>query len=229
MQNIGAVILAAGESSRFGRPKQLIQFGGQSLVRRIVDAADEAGCSPIIVVVGDDDEKNAIQSPHLHPLPLPRGEAIPDGTLADLIQCELEQTPAKIVKNRNWRAGIGTSICVGVQGLIDNEPTVETIVLLVCDQPFVDAEVIKKLIALQVQTKRAILASSYSDTLGVPALFDRSCFQELLALDDQSGAKKIIFSNRDRVAEFSFPEGKIDIDTVEDYEKLTQTGSSRME
>jgi molybdenum cofactor cytidylyltransferase len=54
----------------------------------------------------------------------------------------------------------------------------------------------------------------------VPALFDRSCFPELLALDDTSGAKAIILSNRERVAEFPFPEGKIDIDTAADYEKL---------
>jgi molybdenum cofactor cytidylyltransferase len=54
MLTVGAVILAAGESARLGRPKQLIQFRGKSLLRRIVDAADEAGCSPIAVVIGRD-------------------------------------------------------------------------------------------------------------------------------------------------------------------------------
>ncbi len=141
MLNIGAVILAAGESSRFGRPKQLIQFRGKSLVRRIADAAGEAGCP-------------------------------------------------------------------------------EAIALLVCDQPFVDARTIARLIMLREKTKRTIVASSYANTLGVPALFDRSCFQELLALDNATGAKMVILSNRERVAEFPFPEGKIDIDTLADYEKL---------
>ena len=92
--------------------------------------------------------------------------------------------------------------------------------LLVCDQPFVDAKTIEELIALRAKTEKTIVASSYSDTLGVPALFDRSCFQELLALNDASGAKAIILSNRERVAEFPFPQGKIDIDTVEDLEQL---------
>jgi molybdenum cofactor cytidylyltransferase len=73
------------------------------------------------------------------------------------------------------------------------------------------------------------VASSYSSTLGVPALFDHSCFPELLALDDKSGAKAIILSNPERVAEFAFPEGRIDIDTTEDLERLKETGSSRME
>ena len=59
MPNVGAVILAAGGSSRLGRPKQLLQFRGKTLVRRIVDAALEGGCSPIVVVVGSDKGKIA--------------------------------------------------------------------------------------------------------------------------------------------------------------------------
>ena len=66
------------------------------------------------------------------------------------------------------------------------------------------------------------MASSYSNTLGVPALFDRSYFEELLRLNDESGAKSIILANRERVAELPFPEGKIDIDTVEDYERFVR-------
>jgi molybdenum cofactor cytidylyltransferase len=93
--------------------------------------------------------------------------------------------------------------------------------LLTCDQPFLKTDTIERLIATREKTKKVIVASSYSETLGVPALFDRSCFQELLALDDETGAKAIILSNRERVVELLFPEGKIDIDTAADYEKLT--------
>ena len=193
MPNIGAVILAAGKSSRLGQPKQLLQFHGKTLVRRIVDAAREAGCSPIVVVIGSDKEK---------------------------VARELEQTNAVIVENVNWNNGMGTSIRGGVQHLIDIAPNVEAIVLLVCDQPLVDSHTIEQLIALGEKTKKAIVASSYAGTLGVPALFDRSCTEELLRLDDGSGAKPIIFSNHDRVAEFPFPEGKIDIDMAADYESL---------
>ena len=192
MPNIGAVILAAGESSRLGQPKQLVQFRGKSLVRRIVDAATEAGCSPITIVLGSDSKK---------------------------IEDELAGTGVAIVKNENWRAGIGTSIRAGVQNLLSQAPNLEAIVLLVCDQPFVDARVIKGLIELRQKTNKSIVASAYSGTLGVPALFNRSCFQELLALGDDTGAKSIIMRNRERVAEFPFPQGEIDIDTVADYEK----------
>jgi molybdenum cofactor cytidylyltransferase len=193
MPNIGAVILAAGKSSRLGQPKQLIQFRGKTLVRRIVEAAHEAGCSPIVVVIGSDKDK---------------------------VARELEQTNAVIVENVNWENGMGTSIRGGVQRLIDLAPNVEAILLLVCDQPFVDSNTIEQLIALGEKMKKAVVASSYAGTLGVPALFDRSCAGELLQLDDTSGAKPIIFSNHDRVAEFPFPEGKIDIDMGADYESL---------
>jgi molybdenum cofactor cytidylyltransferase len=97
-------------------------------------------------------------------------------------------------------------------------------VLLACDQPFVSARTIEQLIALREKTKKAIVASSYSDTLGVPALFDHSCFAEFLALNDETGAKTIILANRKRVAEFPFPEGKIDIDTPADLENLNEHG-----
>ena len=194
MQKIGAVILAAGESSRFGRPKQLVQFRGKSLVRRAVNAAKDANCSAIVVVLGS---KRA------------------------QIERELKETDAIVAENQDWRRGMGSSIRVGVEGAVNQAPDIEAIVLLTCDQPFVKTDTIKCLIAMREKTKKAIVASSYSQTLGVPALFDRSCFQELLALDDETGAKTIILSNRERVAELLFSEGKIDIDTAADYEKLT--------
>jgi molybdenum cofactor cytidylyltransferase len=199
MQDIGAVILAAGESSRLGQPKQLIQFRGKSLVYRIVDAAKKARCSPTVVVIGSDREE---------------------------VERELKAESVVIVGNENWRRGIGTSIRAGMRRLIDKAPTLEAVVLLVCDQPFVDARTIARLLTLREKTKRAIVASRYANTLGVPALFDRSCFQELAALDNATGAKTVILSNRERVTEFPFLEGRIDIDTLDDYEKLLSASSS---
>ena len=195
---IAAVILAAGESSRLGQPKQLIQFRGKTLVRRVVDAASEAGCQPILVVLGSETETELVQG----------------------ISSELKNTGATIISNPNWKGGIGTSIRAGVQHLIEIAPGVEATVLLACDQPFVNRAVIEGLITLHHETRKPIVAARYAGTLGVPALFDRSRLQDLLGLDDFAGAKSIILSNRDQVAEFPFPEGEIDIDTPEDCERL---------
>jgi molybdenum cofactor cytidylyltransferase len=198
-KRIGAVILAAGGSSRFGRPKQLIPFRGKSLVRRIIDAACEAGCSPIVVVIRSEDEK-------FHP--------------------ELDRAGVVIAQNHQWPRGIGSSIRRGIEALTNSSPDVEASVLLVCDQPAVDSRVIQRLIALRETTGKSIVASSYGDTLGVPALFTRSIFEELLSLGDKAGAKSIVLRSRERVASLSFPEGEIDIDTWEDWEKLDDGNQS---
>jgi molybdenum cofactor cytidylyltransferase len=84
----------------------------------------------------------------------------------------------------------------------------------------VNARVIEDLIATHETTKKEIIASSYADTVGVPALFNRSLFERLLSLGDEAGAKSIILQNPERVAQFAFPEGAIDSDTWEDWEKL---------
>ena len=190
---IGAVILAVGGSSRFGRPKQLILLRGKSLIRHIIDAACEAGCSPVVIVVGSDEEK---------------------------LHRELDRACIVRVQNKQWQRGIGSSIRCGIRQLMKSAPDVEASLLLVCDQPAVDARVIERLIALRETTRKSIIASSYADTLGVPALFDRSFFPELLSLNDKAGAKSIISRNRNRVEEFAFPQGEVDIDTSEDWEKL---------
>jgi len=214
--HIAAVILAAGESSRLGQPKQLIQFRGKTLVRCMVDAASEARCRPILVVLG-----NSKQTSHLHSPGSPTREAREhEIELVEGISSELKKTGATIVANPNWKSGIGTSIRAGIQQLIEIAPGLEATVLLACDQPFVDRAVIGGLITLHHETRKSIVAASYAGTLGVPALFDRSRLPDLLGLDDSAGAKSIILSNRDQVAEFPFPEGEIDIDTPEDCERL---------
>src|SRR4029077_10487175 len=190
-------ILAAGGSSRFGEPKQLIRFRGKSLVRRIIDAACEAGCSPVVVVIGSEDEK---------------------------LHRELDRTNVIRAHNQEWQRGIGSSIRCGIQALINSAPDIEASVLLVCDQPAVGARVIERLIALRETTCKSIITSSYANTLGVPAVFDRSVFGELLSLGDEAGAKSIILRNPERVAQFQFPEGEIDVDTRSDWQKLNQGG-----
>jgi molybdenum cofactor cytidylyltransferase len=194
---VGAVILAAGESSRFGQPKQLLPFRSKTLVRTVIDAAREAGCSPVVVVIGSNAEK---------------------------VQQELAHTNVVKIQNKNWQRGIGSSIRTGVQTLIHEVPDVEATLLLVCDQPAVNAPFIERLIATREATKKNIVGSSYADTVGVPAIFDRSFFKELLSLGDESGAKSIILRNREHVAQFPFPEGALDVDTLEDWQKLSDRG-----
>jgi molybdenum cofactor cytidylyltransferase len=191
MLKVGAVILAAGGSSRFGEPKQLLTFHGETLVRRAMRVATEAGCSPVVVVVGES------------------GPAIRE---------ELRETSAVVVENPKWQRGLGTSIRTGVDYLSDST---DAVVLLTCDQPLLDSTIVADLIAQHERTGKPIVASRYANTLGVPALFDRSCFAALLSLPDDSGAKSLIAARSDEVASVPFEEGAIDIDTREDFQRLT--------
>jgi molybdenum cofactor cytidylyltransferase len=192
MRNIAAVILAAGGSSRLGKPKQLVTFRGETLIKRAVRAAAEAGCDPIVVVVGE---------------------------IGDTIRRELGATRAAIVENAEWQRGLGTSIRRGLQKI---GGSADAVVLLTCDQALVDRATIAQLIAAQKKTGKPMVASSYANTLGVPALFERSCFEALLALPDDCGAKKLMEAQSDDVASIAFEDGAIDIDTPEDFERLNE-------
>jgi molybdenum cofactor cytidylyltransferase len=186
---IGAVVLAAGSSTRLGEPKQLLFYQGQTLIRRAAAAALNAGCAPVVVVVGSERKKIA------HSL---RGLGI------------------MILPNESWQRGIGTSIRIGVEALADRD----ALVILVCDQPYVGAAVIRQLIARHEETRKPMVASAYAGMLGVPALFVRDCFAQLLSLGDEQGAKALLIRRPNDVAQVDFPAGAVDLDTPEDWARL---------
>ena len=192
---VAAVVLAAGGSTRFGKPKQFALFQGETFISRVVAAAIEAGCTPVVVVTGEDSAQ---------------------------ITSELTRFPVTIAMNQDWQSGLGSSIVLGIQHAMDLGPDLDAVVLLTCDQPFVTAAVLTQLMQLHLKTEKPIVASAYAGTLGIPALFDRSCFPDLLRLKGDSGAKRIILARQHDVASFDFPAGDIDIDTAADYEKLDQ-------
>ena len=198
---VGAVVLAAGGSSRFGPPKQLAIFRGETFVRRVVAAANEAECVPIVVVVG----REAAQ-----------------------ITSELAGLPASIAGHRRWSNGLGSSIAVGLKHALEIVANLDAAILLTCDQPFVNAAILRQLIQLHLEDGKSIVASAYAETLGIPALFGRSCFADLLQLRGDMGAKGIILARRNDVTPFDFPAAAIDIDTTADYEKL-RDGEDRVQ
>lgn len=194
-----AIVLAAGGSSRLGKPKQLLRFRGETLLRRTISAARLANCSPILVVTGADREQ---------------------------VEAEVENVSGcSAVHNPEWRRGLGTSIRAGLVGLSRQEHNCEGVLLLVCDQPWIDGTALTRLLKKRIEEGKTIVATSYAQTQGVPAYFARSHFPELLALPDNEGAKVIIDNHPEEVALFTFPEAAVDIDTAADYEQLCRTDS----
>lgn len=200
--NIGLILLAAGASKRLGKPKQLLQFQNETLLKRSVKIALGSGCHPVIVVLGANAEK---------------------------LSSEIEEFDVEIVENAKWEHGMGTSIRIGVKRFSENFPNASGAVVMVCDQPLVSVDLIKQLVKSFRRTSAPIIASSYGETIGVPALFSRQIFPELLTLKKDNGAKKIIYKHRENIVKIAFEAGVIDVDTEQDYLKLLTTTKSDFE
>jgi molybdenum cofactor cytidylyltransferase len=193
MDNIGIIILAAGSSSRMGRSKQLLIIDGEPLLCRAVNHALAVNPSSVVIVLG------ANEKPHRE---------------------LLEKLPVHIVSNFYWKTGMGGSIKTGLNYLIHSGAELDAVILMVCDQPALTSAHLNNLIQKFLEKKKAIIASGYSDSSGVPVLFSRSFFSNLLLLNDEQGAKKIVQQFPDQVETVSFPEGSIDLDTEEDYQNF---------
>ena len=190
--SIAAIILAAGSSSRMGRPKQLLPYGGETLLGQACSTALASVCDPVLVVIGSS---------------------------ADLIKGALTSLPVEIAENPHWERGLGASLKVGIQVIADR-PEVSAALILLCDQPLVTSRHLDQLVDCYRSTGAPIVASAYSGQLGVPALFDRGLFPELLALEDGSGAKKLLGRDPGRVLSVPLEDGHVDVDTVGEYESL---------
>jgi len=186
--SVAGVVLAAGSSARLGRAKQLVRFCREPLVRRAARAATRAGLSPVVVVVG---------------------------ARAGEVRSVLEGLPVGLVRNAGWREGLASSIRSGVRAVRD-APGVGAVMLMVCDQPALDASVLRKLLRAWHGGARPAAACAYAGTLGVPAVFGRSSFPALMRLRGDHGAKTVLRREGRRVARIAWPAGARDVDRVAD-------------
>ena len=192
---VGVVLLAAGGSSRLGRPKQLVRHQGKTLVRRAAEAAVAAECGPVVAVLGA----------HL-----------------EAVAAELSGLPVHIVEHAEWAAGPGGSLVAGMRALTPpvEASSVDAVLVMLCDQLRVDAAHLSALVETWRRTGSAVVASTYDGTRGVPALFARTVFPELEALAPEQGARGVIAREPSRVAEVLLPGGNEDVDTVADLARL---------
>jgi molybdenum cofactor cytidylyltransferase len=139
---------------------------------------------------------------------------------AVVITPELSNASITIVHNPDWQQGMASSVSAGIKRLIAEHPTVQNVLLMLCDQPFVDTVLLQKLIDIKQANNDHIIASAYQNTVGAPVLFDRKYIPELMTLKGQEGAKKLLNKYKDEVISVPFEQGAIDIDTPEDYKRL---------
>jgi CTP:molybdopterin cytidylyltransferase MocA len=192
--SVAAIVLAAGASTRLGQPKQLLVHQGETLLARAIRLVSEAGASPVVCVLGANHT---------------------------VIRESFQSGPATVVVNNQWQTGIASSIHSGLHAIENAAPNAVGVMILTCDQPRITAEHLRSLIeTFAAQTKPSILASTYAGVTGVPALFPRAVFSELLALRGDKGARALLREPSCPLISLPLEGGEIDIDQPGDLPLL---------
>jgi molybdenum cofactor cytidylyltransferase len=195
---VGAVILAAGPSTRMGEPKQLLTIDGRPLLVRSVEAALEAPVWPVVVVLG---------------------------AHAERIRPVLARLPVLITENPAWSEGMAASIRAGVTTLHQFSRRLDAALLALCDQPAFSSGTISELITAQQTTGCSIVAARYSGRNGAPALCLREHFATLISLTGEEGARALLNDDPARVASVELPGLAHDLDTPADVAALRGPGA----
>ena len=187
------IILAAGSSSRLGQSKQLVEVDGVPLLLKSTLTALEANYTNMVVVLGANADQHKKKIAHL---------------------------PVEIITNTEWKKGMGSSLKTGLEHVLKSRPETGAVLVMVCDQPLLTSAHLAALRDVHKNTSSQIVASRYGNTIGVPAIFDRILFSEILKIKDAQGAKAIIESHTEFVNTIDWEAGHLDIDTPDDLKLL---------
>lgn len=170
---VGAVVLAAGKGSRFGSPKQLLEMDGETLLDRACRTALEAGCDPVVRILG---------------------------AHADLILERRCPEGVETLIYADWEKGMGSSLAAGLSHLLALCPELEAVFVLLPDQPSVTAELLETM--KSGLPRASVVWCGHRNVTGPPALFAREHFKELLSLDGDRGAKAVAARHQAAVMPF---------------------------
>jgi molybdenum cofactor cytidylyltransferase len=188
---VAGVVLAAGVSSRLGRPKQLLDIHGETLIHRVCRIALESSLDEVIVVTGG---------------------------AADQVQEALRDVPCRAVVNSRFAEGQATSFRAGLSAVGQETAAV---VMLLGDQPQITSDTIDRVAGRWRQDHCAIVQAVYRGIPSHPVLFDRACFGELESVAGDEGARSVLRSHRNEIVLVEIDEDiPLDIDTDEDYQRL---------
>ncbi|MFL6547729.1 MAG: NTP transferase domain-containing protein [Povalibacter sp.] len=190
--SLHVIVLAAGSSSRLGQPKQLVRIGGRPALHRVVSSATGLAGHSVTVVVGSH--------------------------ASDLSRL-LAHSPASVLVNRHWEEGMASSVRCGLSAL---PAACDAVLILLGDQVAVTSDDLKRLAAAWNGQDGSIAAATYDQHVGVPAIFPRTFFPELMELRGDQGARRIIERNSYRLIRVPMQNAAIDLDTPEDLVAITQ-------
>ena len=192
LQKLAAVLLAAGGSSRMGRPKQLLRIENEALVTRMARRLIDLGPGSVMVVTGS------------------AWQAVND---------QLSGLPLQIVHNPRWEEGMASSLAAGVKNL---PAEIDGVLIMLCDQWRVGLAGLQELVQAWTTDISLITAACWHDegrqVIGPPAIFPSSLFEELTALKGDRGARVVIENHRDRAAFVAMKNARFDLDEPADLE-----------
>ena len=190
-------MLAAGQASRMGRPKQLLRWKGKPLLGHALETALHIARADACIVVG--------------------------GAYPEEIEAVAGGYPGvQTVRNPDWATGMGSSIACGVRALLASVPTLDGILIMLADQPLVQVPQVEALLQAWESSALDFVAACYEEQPGVPALFSASLFPSLLGLQGQSGAKALFKDPALQGVLLPMPEAACDLDTPEEWERFQQ-------
>lgn len=196
--SIGAIVLAAGRSSRMGAAKQLALIDGEPMLRRTVEAVIGSGLTPVVVVTGHESEH---------------------------VGAALKGLSVTLVRNPDYARGLSTSLKAGLEALPDD---LDGALIALGDMPRVTAEDIAALAAaFDPAEGRAIVVPVHAGKRGNPVLWAQAFFPEIKALSGDTGAKAIIAANAEAVFEVERGPGVLtDVDTPADLRAVNEGGAA---
>lgn len=193
--NIAVLILAAGSSSRLGAPKQLVNFRSKYLLQHSIDVSEALNLSEKLIVLG----ANAAR-----------------------ILKEVDLKNHQLLMNENWQEGMSTSLKRGLEEIKHSYPIIENVLVLLSDQPFISVSVLQELIGKHLKANCLASFSEYQGIPGVPAIFSKEIFEDLLKIEGDRGARDLIKNGLTNYQLISFEKGIVDIDTEDDLQQLKQ-------
>jgi molybdenum cofactor cytidylyltransferase len=201
---VGAIILAAGKSTRMGEPKQLLRLGESTVLGRTLENIRDAGVDELVLVLGSSAE--AIR------------QRCPASTFEGL----------KIVVNQAYGQGMASSLREGLSAL---HPQIDAALIVLADQPFIRSETFGQIVDRYRRSDAQIVVPTYKGFRGNPVLLDRSVFPEIMALDGDIGCRAIFGSHLEGIVKVEVEDVGIllDIDNKDDYERLQRFGRSKQE
>ena len=191
--DIAILILAAGESTRMGEPKQLLPWKGTTLLGYAINEAKLVSTENIYVVLGGNYE---------------------------LIKNIEELETVNSIYNPDYKIGQGTSLSCGINYILKKEDVYKAILIMLCDQPLITSEYLKGLITTYYINNKGIVATNYENRAGVPVIFSADYFEELSSIKGDIGAKSILRNNIKELLLINANGKELDVDTKKEYNEL---------